>query len=387
MPSQKSKPPQNLGNRNADGEAEGRTQNSILGTGPVQMSFPPDSHQESRTGQVAADDDDYNMMAGMDDDDCNMGANDLPAKQTLPDEGDVVPRDPSPFQDSDDGAQINQEDLRKQAQSTDSGATKPARGRKRKASQDSHEEEGDSASEQKRQRTKNNATPSPEFSTEKDAQERATNKLAVDSQCEIEPDDTPKSTSDLVNVFTTIACDQFAAELARVCKTMARNKVRMVQDLRTNAPTGKLYVEQSVEIMAKAEFRRANMWLDKVLGPLGNLASHRALMNGYGLDFWILERIQRESGLSDEEMRRKNLLLSRVEREMLVSVPLDGPPQHADVVEAANAHRILNRLLPASLILKVQGASGFSKWLNSMSNEDARYNALANHFLALDPET
>lgn len=106
-------------------------------------------------------------------------------------------------------------------------------------------------------------------------------------------------------------------------------------------------------------------------------------MNGYGLEFWELERIQKETGFSDEEMRQRNLALSKAEKEILMDVPVDGPPKYADKVKATNLHYEVNRIVPASLILQVQDASGFREWMCNMCSGVGRYRALAAHFSGL----
>lgn len=107
-------------------------------------------------------------------------------------------------------------------------------------------------------------------------------------------------------------------------------------------------------------------------------------MNGYGLEFWDLERIQEETEFSDDEMRRRNLALSTMEREILMDVPADGPPKYANKVKATNLHYGLNRGIPASLILQVQDSNGFGQWMKNIRNGLGRYRALKTHFVGLE---
>lgn len=107
-------------------------------------------------------------------------------------------------------------------------------------------------------------------------------------------------------------------------------------------------------------------------------------MNGYGLDFWMLKRIQADTGLPNEEIRRRNLALSVLEREILIDVPIDGPCKHADVVKATTTHHRVNRALPASLILKTQESTGFSEWISKIHEADGRYKAVKMHLMSLE---
>lgn len=108
------------------------------------------------------------------------------------------------------------------------------------------------------------------------------------------------------------------------------------------------------------------------------------MMNGYGLDVWMLKRIQTDTGLSNEEMRRRNLSLSMLEKEILIDVPIDGPCKHADRVKATTTHHRINRALPASLILKTQDSAGFSEWISEIHEADGRYKAVKMHFMGLE---
>lgn len=107
-------------------------------------------------------------------------------------------------------------------------------------------------------------------------------------------------------------------------------------------------------------------------------------MNGYGLDVWMLKRIQTDTKLSNEEMRRRNLALSRLEKEILIDVPIDGPCKHAVKVKATATHHRINRALPASLILKTQDSTGFPEWINKIHEADGRYKAVMMHFMSLE---
>lgn len=107
-------------------------------------------------------------------------------------------------------------------------------------------------------------------------------------------------------------------------------------------------------------------------------------MNGYGLDCWTLAGIQKDTGLPKEEMRRRNLALSKMEREILVDVPVDGPPKHADKVSATFWHHKANRGVPASLILQVQGSCGFSEWMGHLCRGEGRYAATKAYFAGLE---
>lgn len=85
-------------------------------------------------------------------------------------------------------------------------------------------------------------------------------------------DRAPKSTSNLVEAFTTIDSANFALELARGCVAVAcrARAVQMaVQGRRTMAgEVANHSIGWDVVVSAKMEFRRANLWLDRVLGPL-----------------------------------------------------------------------------------------------------------------------
>lgn len=107
-------------------------------------------------------------------------------------------------------------------------------------------------------------------------------------------------------------------------------------------------------------------------------------MNGYGLEFWDLEYIQQETGFSDDEMRRRNLALSKMEKDILMEVPVDGPPKYADKVKATSLHYEVNRTVPASLIIKVQDSPGFDKWMRHICKGPGRYRVLKAHFVTLE---
>ena len=107
-------------------------------------------------------------------------------------------------------------------------------------------------------------------------------------------------------------------------------------------------------------------------------------MNGFGLEFYTLKRIKKDKGLSDEEMRRRNLALSRLEKDILMDVPVDGPPKHADKVKATNWHHRTNRNVPASLILTAQDSDGFDEWMGHLRKGPAgRYQATMAYFVSL----
>ena len=107
-------------------------------------------------------------------------------------------------------------------------------------------------------------------------------------------------------------------------------------------------------------------------------------MNGYGLGFWTLERIQKETGISNGELRQRNLALAKVERDILMDVPADGPPKHSDKVRATEMHHRVNRAVPASLVIKVQDSSGFRHWIDDIGKGVGRYEAVKAHFIGLE---
>lgn len=108
-------------------------------------------------------------------------------------------------------------------------------------------------------------------------------------------------------------------------------------------------------------------------------------MNGYGLDFWTLERIQRESGLPNGEMKQRNLHLSKVEKEILAAVPLDGPMKYAKQVKAARLCREFKRAVPASLILAWMGCvNNFDDWMEKIREGADSFQSLKAHFLSLE---
>lgn len=107
-------------------------------------------------------------------------------------------------------------------------------------------------------------------------------------------------------------------------------------------------------------------------------------MNGYGVEFWDLERIQEQTGFSDDEMRRRNLALSKMEKEILIEVPVDGPPKYADKVKATNLHYEVNRSIPASLLIQTQESNGFAQWMDNIRKGVGRYRALSAHFIGLE---
>lgn len=107
-------------------------------------------------------------------------------------------------------------------------------------------------------------------------------------------------------------------------------------------------------------------------------------MNGYGLNCWTLSRIQKDTGFSKEEMRLRNLALSRMEKEILMDVPVDGPPKHADRVTATFWHHKANRSVPASLILQAQGSDGFGDWIGNLCKGVGRFAAAKAYFVSLE---
>lgn len=93
------------------------------------------------------------------------------------------------------------------------------------------------------------------------------------SYLETTPDKASRSTSSMVDALTTVDSTRFAFDLARGCLAMA------VCDhaLLTGVMGGRVVIGgvagttegRDIVVAAKIEFRRANQWLDKVLGPLG----------------------------------------------------------------------------------------------------------------------
>lgn len=98
----------------------------------------------------------------------------------------------------------------------------------------------------------------------------------------------------------------------------------------------------------------------------------------------MLNRIQKDTGFSNDEMRRRNLALSMLEKEMLIDVPIDGPCKHANKVKATTTHYRINRALPASLILNTQESGGFLEWISKIHEADGRYKAVKMHFMGLE---
>ena len=108
-------------------------------------------------------------------------------------------------------------------------------------------------------------------------------------------------------------------------------------------------------------------------------------MNGYGLDFWSLERIQSETGLSNGEMKQRNLHLSKVEKEILAAVPLDGPLKCAKQKKAARLYYEFKRAVPASLILAWMGrVNNFDDWMEKIREGADTFQSLNTHFLSLE---
>lgn len=89
------------------------------------------------------------------------------------------------------------------------------------------------------------------------------------------PDNTPKSTSNLVNSLTAFETDTFAADLARECFFIGKKcckKADIARDLLSRSAAGRAKSRtdsRDVETIAKHAFRHAISWLDTVLGPLG----------------------------------------------------------------------------------------------------------------------
>lgn len=77
----------------------------------------------------------------------------------------------------------------------------------------------------------------------------------------------------MIDALTTMDSASFAFDLARGCLAVAcRDRARRTGILgRRSVAGGTPSTTDGRDIVtaAKAEFRRANLWLDKVLGPLG----------------------------------------------------------------------------------------------------------------------
>lgn len=109
------------------------------------------------------------------------------------------------------------------------------------------------------------------------------------------------------------------------------------------------------------------------------------MMDEYGIGFHLLEKIQHERNVPDEEMRRRNLLLSKLDKRILDEVPLCGPAKDMDYTECAKLHRKLNRALPASLLLDMHQHPNFPEWIANMDMRgEERYIALRTFFLDLN---
>lgn len=90
--------------------------------------------------------------------------------------------------------------------------------------------------------------------------------LSQNGSFEATVDNTPKSTSQLVDALTTIESASFATDLARTCLQRQLHRAACGEASFSNG--------EDLDAAAKLEFQRANVWLDEVLGPLsGDLVS------------------------------------------------------------------------------------------------------------------